>query len=334
VTSPSRRPRASLATLAILGALIALPAPALAATTEAPEPTPAATDAAPTDAPTPPAEEPSTTPAAAPSPTPSPTGSPAPARFTVERAWADPTVLSPDGNPTVSATMVFPPIDPAVFAVAQGNVPLGLSDSVHCTVSRPENGTSTIRCEFLGTPRPGDSTLSIRVRSEAGDDYSASIPVTMCPLTGCSPLFEVTATQTATIETCPDESFTLTGAFDFNLPWNAIGAALADDAPDGVTLTATGVRDGSAFAVGGALTEPGEQSIPIIVTDEFGVGHATTVDVTVSSPSPTLCSSLAATGAAPVSATALGVAALALLAAGVIGLQYSRARSGATRLEG
>ena len=129
------------------------------------------------------------------------------------------------------------------------------------------------------------------------------------------------------IETCPGEAFALEGAFDFNVAWNASGASLGDDAPAGLTLTATGVRDGSAFRLTGALTEPGAQSIPIVVTDEFGVDHETSVLVTVASPSPTTSGALASTGAVSGSALIAGLGALLLVFAGIVARQRSGLRA-------
>ncbi len=341
----------------MLGAAISLPSPALAddlAETSPPSAEQPTTDAPPYDpAPTEPADpdvDPSVDPGTADTPEPDPTaeppadppaddsiasgegGDPTPAPqaaavvdgvgFTVDHAWIDPRVLNTNGRPSVSVTMVFPAIDPSVHTVAHGSAPSGLAQISHCSITRPEEGTTTITCDFLGDIRPGESTITARIRSEAGHDYQATVPVTMCLLTGCSPLFEVAAVQEAAISACPSAAFTVEGVFDFNVAWNATAAAVGAGAPAGLSLTADGLRDGSSFRLAGVIDQPGEVSIPIVVTDEFGSTHETRVLVTVLSPGTPPCPSLAATGASVIS-PAVGLGAIAMLLAGILGLQLA-----------
>ncbi len=388
-----RRLSATLAALALTGALVAAPLPALAETiavdesTQIPAETPA--DSAPETpaevapetpaevAPETPAEDPTlTAPDDAPVETPvdpapeAPSADEAPAEpavdaplepqeapvapaavvdglgFTIDRAWIDPTVVNGSGRPFFSATMNFPPIDAGVHTVAHGTAPSGLATASHCQIARPADGVTGVTCEFLGTVTPGDSTVTIRVRSEGGHDYSASVPVTMCPLTGCSPLFEVTAVQAESIEVCPDEQLAGSFVYDFNVAWNASGAALGEEAPEGLTLDAGSVRDGGAFSIAGVVSEPGEYSIPIVVTDEFGVEHSTSVAVTITEPVPGVCGvaleeeeepgpqpeaapELAHTGIDATSGVNLAAFALVLVLAGALAAQRSaRERSG------
>lgn len=329
-----------MTTVALLGALLALPAPALAEPIDNPEPIPVATDGASTEAlaePAPTTEPPAATstepasgssnesslqPAATPSPTPT-TGA---SGFTIDHAWVDPTIVDSSGDSWFSATFDFPPIPDGVHSVVHASAPSGLATLVHCQIARPANGTTTVTCVFRGTRIPGDTTLLVSVRSEEGHNYSGALPVTMCPLSGCSPLFEVAATTAAAVETCPGEVFSVDGSFDFNVPWNASGASLGVSAPGGLSFSATGVRDGSSFRLMGSFSEPGAQTIPIIVTDEFGVDHQTSVLVTVASPNPAQCGSLAATGVSSNNAAMIALAALVLGVAGALGLQQARAR--------
>lgn len=245
--------------------------------------------------------------------------------FAVGTAWMDPTQGDSLGRPYFAVPFTFPPYPEGLGVVANSRSTREFGFAAECEFTRfvPAAGEGELTCTLVDDLEPANHELIVNLRSDRSANYQARLFIELCPLTGCSPLFSVAAVQAAAIEVCPGDAFSGSFTYDFNLPWNASGAALGPGAPAGVTLDAGSVRDEGAFSIAGSLTAPGEQSIPIIVTDEFGGEHATAVTVTVRNAATVACGMLAATGPSPLGPPA-AVAALALLLAGALALHRAR----------
>lgn len=245
--------------------------------------------------------------------------------FAVGTAWMDPTQGDSLGRPYFAVPFTFPPYPEGLGVVADSKSTREFGFAAECEFTRfvPAAGEGELTCTLVDDLEPAEHELMVYLKSDRSANYQARLFIELCPLTGCSPLFSVAAVQTAAIEVCPGDALALAATYDFNLPWNASGAALGTGAPAGVTLDAGAVRDGGAFSIAGSITEPGEQSIPIVVTDEFGGEHATAVTVTVRDAATVACGMLAATGPSPLGPPA-AVAALAVLLGGALALHRAR----------
>ncbi|WP_439564457.1 hypothetical protein [Microcella sp.] len=245
--------------------------------------------------------------------------------FAVGTAWMDPTQGDSLGRPYFAVPFTFPPYPEGLGVVANSRSTREFGFAAECEFTRfvPAAGEGELTCTLVDDLEPANHELIVNLRSDRSANYQARLFIELCPLTGCSPLFSVAAVQAAAIEVCPGDAFSGSFTYDFNLPWNASGAALGPGAPAGVTLDAGSVLDGGAFSIAGSLTAPGEQSIPIIVTDEFGGEHPTAVTVTVRDAATVACGMLAATGPSPLGPPA-AVAALAVLLGGALALHLAR----------
>lgn len=174
-----------------------------------------------------------------------------------------------------------------------------MSDGVtHCQLQKPDYGLA-FQCEAMGTAIPGDYQQTISVRSEDGDNYSFVVDLTVCPLTGCSALFSL-ALDSAGWSVCPGDELSELGdvAFDYNVPWNASAIAfspIAGAAGDWV-VRGGGMADGDTFSIDGTIPSPGDFSLDVFITDEFGAEHEASLPIHVKSVAECAPPALAATG--------------------------------------
>lgn len=245
--------------------------------------------------------------------------------FAVGTAWMDPTQGDSLGRPYFAVPFTFPPYPEGVGVVpySKSTREFGFAADCEFTVFVPTAGEGELTCTLVDDLEPARHELIVNLKSDRSANYEARLFIELCPPTGCSPLFSVTAVQTEAIELCPGDALALTAAYDFNLAWNASGAALGAGAPAGLAFDAGSVRDGGAFRISGSLSEPGEQSIPIVVIDEFGGEHPTTVTVTVRDADSVACGMLAATGPSSLGPPAT-VAAFGFLLAGALAVHLAR----------
>ncbi|MDO7882617.1 hypothetical protein [Antiquaquibacter soli] len=220
--------------------------------------------------------------------------------------WVDPTV-------GLEFDVEFFFTIPTSFWVLHAQAPVLFDRNVghsvtHCQVAKTATG-ATFTCDTLGDApaAPGDYSATIAVRSEGGDNYSLTAPITVCPLTGCSPEFDVelvsgdATEEPAAWETCAGADLTELGsvAYAFNVPWNADAVELsgvvgsAGDAPDAEVVPIGGAAAGDGFSLEGTIATPGEYTVTATITDEFGGEHTAELPLTVAD-----CASpqLAATG--------------------------------------
>lgn len=248
---------------------------------------------------------------------------------TPAHVWVDPTHTNDDGRLWFVADFHFP--FPDTYWVSHGTAPR-LSDGVtHCSLTKNEAGQYLrFSCDATGTAAPGDVPASVSIRSEGGDNFGWTIPITVCPLDGCSPLFSLELTN-ASWEVCPGDDLSALdpAQYVFNVDWN----------PDEVSVDTAGLAaaggnpaffsgppaDGSELSATGSLQVPGAYVVPVTITDEFGGEHTADLDITVKSAAA--CGQLAATGSAldQMAGTALGM--LAVIAAGTLALVGASRRS-------
>ena len=240
--------------------------------------------------------------------------------------WVDPTVAM-----SYSVDFHFP--IPESHWVSHGSaVPIVTGGVSHCSITREDFGTTLSCITAGGTPNPGEFIVTVGVRSEAGDDFTMHAPLTVCPITGCSDLFDVTLSSDAW-EVCPGEELSNLGPVEylFNVAWNATNveftpiSAAAGGTWDVTTESPTG---GATFALEGALENPGEYALGVTVIDEFDGEHEASLPITVLEEKPGQCgvpaaATLAATGT---DLTAPLVGMLALLASGTLALLVARRR--------
>ncbi len=232
--------------------------------------------------------------------------------MTPAHTWVDPTHPNDNGRVWFNVDFHFP--FPDTHWVSHASAPRLTDGVTHCQlVKDTPNEILTFRCEATGTAAPGELSSTVQIRSEGGDNFAWTVPITVCPLTGCSDLFELSLSETSW-EVCPGEDLASLEPVEylFNVDWNAaevrvgsLAAAGGDPAffsgppANGSTLTATG-----------SLQNPGSYPVDVTLTDEFGADHTATIDVTVKTAAA--CGQLAATGSA--------LDRTAALAAGMLGL--------------
>ena len=258
--------------------------------------------------------------AAAP-PGPPPEGS----TVTPAHVWVDPTHPNGDGKVWFFVTITFPV--PDTHWVTHAMAPVLTDGSTHCQTTKTATGV-TFACTSDGTAIPAELTATINVRSEGGDNFGWVIPVTVCPLTGCGDLFELTLSETAW-EVCPGEDLATLDpvVYEFNVPWNAAEVRVGSLAAAGgdPAFFSGPPAAGSELTAAGSLQNPGSYEFPVTLVDEFGNDHTATIDVTVKTAAA--CGQLAATGSAIEGTAGLALGMLGLIGAGAIAIAVAGRRA-------
>lgn len=260
--------------------------------------------------------------AAAP-PGPPPEGS----TVTPAHAWVDPTHPNDNGRVWFSVDFHFP--FPDTHWVTHASAPRLTDGVTHCNLTR-DNALeiATLQCQAVGTAVPAELTTTVGVRSEGGDNFAFTVPVTVCPLTGCSDLFELGLGVTSW-EVCPGED--LSGQepveYIFNVAWNPGEVRVGSLASAGgdAAFVSEPPANGSLLIARGSLQNPGTYPVPVTITDEFGGEHTATLDITVKTAAA--CGQLAATGSALDRTAGIAAGTLALIALGAVALVAAGRRS-------
>jgi LPXTG-motif cell wall-anchored protein len=232
---------------------------------------------------------------------------------TPQHVWVDPTVRNADGNYEWSFRINLPEVtEQAVIGATAVQFTNGV---VHCQAPQPVDG-GILTCEGTGDAIPGDYTVDVELRVLAGTLYTWEVPLTVCPLTGCSDLFSFTVSPNPIVIWAGDTREThIGGTYNFNVLWNFGEIKFLDDLRDAQGIVAAGLydplsepaKDGAQFGYRGYFTQPGYYSSTVIVLDEFGGEHS--ADFTVRVCTLETCADLLAL-------PDTGVNTLALLAAG------------------
>lgn len=233
--------------------------------------------------------------------------------------WIDPTKPNDQGRfVATTQTVIFPTSIDDYVIHSQAPKFMSPGGVVRCGIDERTSTTMTWTCEGLGSlPAPGDYLLLSTLRGEAPlPPYDVEMPITVCPLTGCSPIFDY-AFAADPVVACQGAATTLTSAYDFNLPWNATAASVGTVPGAQLELLSGVPADGSALELEATFANTGTIGIPITVTDEFGGEHDASLPVTVGD-----CA-LPATG--PSDWAPAGILAVLLLGAGAV-LLRRRAR--------
>lgn len=260
--------------------------------------------------------------AAAP-PGPPPEGS----TVTPAHAWVDPTHPNDNGRVWFSVDFHFP--FPDTHWVTHASAPRLTDGVTHCNLSRDTDlEIATLACEAIGTAIPAELTTSMAVRSEGGDNFGWTVPVTVCPLTGCSDLFELELAN-ASWEVCPGEDLSSQEPVEyiFNVAWNPgeVRVGSLADAGGDATFVSEQPANGALLAARGSLQNPGTYAVPVTITDEFGGEHTAPLDITVKSAAA--CGQLAATGAALDGAAGVAAGMLALIGFGAAAMIVASRRA-------
>lgn len=242
---------------------------------------------------------------------------------TPQHVWVDPTVPNADGDYEWSFTINMPEL--TEFSVISANAPQFTTGSVQCQAPQPVDG-GILSCVGEGDAIPGDYRVDVELRVVAGILYTWEVPLTVCPLTGCSDLFSFTVSPNPMVIWAGDTTEThIGGTYDFNVLWNFGEIKFLDDLVDAQGKVAPGLYDqlsepasnGAQFGYRGYFTQPGYYSSTVNVSDEFGGEHS--ADFTVRVCSPETCPELLELADTGVSTQAMAVTsgvALAVLALG------------------
>ena len=237
--------------------------------------------------------------------------------------WVDPTQRNVDGNYEWSFSIHLPEITEA--AVVSGSAPQFTTGVVTCQAPDPVDG-STLSCVGQGDAIPGEYTVDVELRVLAGVLYTWQVPLTVCPLTGCSDLFSLTITPDPIVVWANPNIYEQTyGTYTFNTDWNPSEVKI-DDLVDAHGNPAPGIFDpiseppanGHKFGFRGTFTQPGYYYSTVTMVDEFGGEHPAPITVRVCTPE--LCRDLLELPSTGVDAAAFigaGGSALAVLAAGI-----------------
>lgn len=247
--------------------------------------------------------------------------------------WADPAVGGPGGPATFGVDIRFP-VEPTLAWVATVSLPK-LSDGVTSCPVAPDATGLRILCTITGTTTPGDVVMVVEFKSAKPDPDaprvvsvggSLAIPLTVCPSTGCSALYDLALTPSeAVVCAGSDLAEAALARYEFGLPWNAVSAVLGavPGLPAGsLALTGAAPVDGAVVPLAGTVAVPGSYRVPISVTDEFGGVHESALTLDVVDARSARCLELAETGG---HAEQLVGAALAALVLGLLLLQGGRA---------
>ena len=156
--------------------------------------------------------------------------------------------------------------------------------------------------------------------------YTWQVPLTVCPLTGCSDLFSLTISPDPVVVWANPNIYEQTsGTYTFNTDWNPLEVRI-DDLVDAQGNPAPGIYDvkserpgnGRKFVYAGTFTQPGYYYSTVTMSDEFGGEHEAPFTVRVCTPE--LCRDLLelpSTGVDAGAVSVVGGSALATLAAGI-----------------
>lgn len=256
--------------------------------------------------------------------------------------WIDPT----DGL-DFSVEYFVDPMPEGAWVVGATAPNLVKPDSGHsviqCTVAKTPTG-ATLSCAVLGEfePKEGNAGVArVRFTVEGIEYVLMDVPIVICPPTGCASYFELALAESS-MTVCAGEDLAAVepNSYVFNVPWNAqlaqLGTIDGDPGADWEFLSAP-PADGSVFEFRGWFSNPGEYTLPITVTDEFGTPHTAELELIVedcgpaASPTAAPAPRLAATGTDHLGrmlplAVGLGAAGL-----GAVGLAFLIAATRLTR---
>ncbi len=248
--------------------------------------------------------------------------------------WVDPTVRNANNKYEWSAVIHMPPI--TSHAVIHSTVVPFATGVMHCQAPAATDG-GVLSCEGEGDAIPGEYTVTMELRSEGDQNYFWEIPLTVCPLTGCSDLFSLTVSPTPIVvwanPTITEQTY---GQYDFNVDWNATEVRMQDNLLDAQGNPAQGIYDlkseipgnGSRFGYYGTFTQPGYYYSTVTMIDEFGGEHEAPFTVRVCTPET--CADLLKlpdTGVAATANTAGGAFAVLAVGAGAFMLVVRRRKS-------
>ena len=241
-----------------------------------------------------------------------------------QHVWIDPTQPNADGNYEFVATIHMP--EPTGHSVIHAQTGTFTTGPIHCQAPAAEDG-GQISCEGTGDPIPGEYLIVMDMKSEGPEEFDWTIPLTVCPLTGCSDLFSLTVTPDPIVVWANPDIYEQTyGTYTFNTDWNAVEVKMEDHLLDAQGNPAPGIHDplseppanGAHFGYRGQFTKPGFYYSTVTLIDEFGGEHETPFTVRVCTPE--LCRDLLelpSTGVDTRAVTVAGGSALAVLAAGI-----------------
>ena len=237
--------------------------------------------------------------------------------------WADPTVGGSDGPVTFGFDIRFS-AEPTLGWVATVSFPKLSDGATSCPVTPDKTGLRVL-CTVTGTITPGDVVLVVEFKSEKPDPDasrvvsvggSLAIPLTVCPSTGCSALYDLAISPSEAVVCAGSDLAEATLArYEFGLPWNAVSAELGPVpglAPDSLVLAEATPADGAVVPLVGTVPVPGGYRLPISVTDEFGGVHESALELEVVDAATAPCLELAETGGSAAQLVGAGLAALAL----------------------
>jgi len=242
---------------------------------------------------------------------------------TPQHVWVDPTVPNADDEYEWSFTINMPELTEA--GVISATAPQFTTGPVACTAPQAVDG-GILSCVGEGDPIPGDYTVDVELRVTAGTLYTWEVPLTVCPLTGCSDLFSFTVSPNPIVIWAGKTMEThMGGTYNFNVLWNFSEITSFGDLLDAQGNVAPGLydrkseraTDGARFAFQGYFTQPGYYSSTIVISDEFGGEHS--ADFTVRVCSAETCPDLLGLADTGVSTQTMAVTsgvALAVLALG------------------
>jgi len=202
----------------------------------------------------------------------------------------DPTVRNVDNKYEWSVTLRMPPI--TSHAVIHSNVVPFVTGLVHCQAPAASDG-GVLTCTGAGDAIPGEYSVVMELKSEGDQSYYWDIPLTVCPLTGCSDLFSLTSSPTPIVVWANPNIYDQTyGQYDFNVDWNATEVKMEDNLVDAQGNPAPGIHDpiseipgnGSHFGYRGTFTQPGYYYSTVTMVDEFGGEHEAPFTVRVCTP--------------------------------------------------
>ena len=240
-----------------------------------------------------------------------------------QHVWIDPTQPNADGNYEFVATIHMPELTGrAVIHAQTGTFATG---PIHCQAPAAEDG-GQISCEGEGDPIPGEYLIVMDMKSEGPEEFDWTIPLTVCPLTGCSDLFSMTiAPDPIVVWANPNVYEQTSGTYTFNTDWNPLEVRIADlvdaegnPAPGSFDVKSERPGNGRKFVYVGTFTQPGYYYSTATMIDEFGGEHPAPFTVRVCTPE--LCRDLLelpSTGVDAGAVTVAGGSALAVLAAGI-----------------
>jgi hypothetical protein len=157
-----------------------------------------------------------------------------------QHVWVDPTQRNIDGDYEWSFRINMPEVtEQAVISATAVQFTTGV---VSCQAPEPVDG-GILSCVGTGDAIPGDYTVDVELRVLAGTLYTWEVPLTVCPLSGCSDLFSLTISPDPMViwanPTITEQTY---GQYDFNVDWNADEVKL-DELRDAQGNIAPGIYD-------------------------------------------------------------------------------------------